>query len=211
MAVAKPPGGEGDADLIAEPRLTEPPSGIAEARALLADTEAPRPEAFLDPLEIIRNDHFRQLRMCNVIDAFTQRLEVEPVKELAGALLEFLRADLPRHSQDEEQDLFPALKRRCLPEDGIDEVLRQLVREHDLDRDLIDFIVDDLEALADGVRLNNPVRLLMNVREFSEMQRRHLTREDRVVLPLARQRLTPEDLTEIGRNMAARRKLPYPG
>jgi hemerythrin-like domain-containing protein len=211
MAVAKPPGGEGDADLIAEPRLTEPPSGITEARALLADTEAPRPEAFLDPLEIIRNDHFRQLRMCNVIDAFTQRLEVEPVKELAGALLEFLRADLPRHSQDEEQDLFPALKRRCLPEDGIDEVLRQLVREHDLDRDLIDFIVDDLEALADGVRLNNPVRLLMNVREFSEMQRRHLTWEDRVVLPLARQRLAPEDLTEIGRNMAARRKLPYPG
>jgi hemerythrin-like domain-containing protein len=50
----------------------------------------------------------------------------------------------------------------------------------------------------------------MNVREFSENQRQHVTWEERVLLPLARQRLTPEDLEEIGRNMAARRGMTNP-
>jgi hemerythrin-like domain-containing protein len=54
------------------------------------------------------------------------------------------------------------------------------------------------------------VRLVNNVREFSETQRRHVTWEDRVLLPLARQRLTPEDLAEIGRSMAARRGIAAP-
>jgi hemerythrin-like domain-containing protein len=46
----------------------------------------------------------------------------------------------------------------------------------------------------------------MNMKEFSETQRQHVTWEERVMLPLARQRLTAEDLAKIGRNMAARRK-----
>ena len=185
-------------------------SVVAEAHALLAESSRPQGEALHDPIAFIQNDHVRQLRMCNLLDAFTDRLEVSPVASLAGALLQFLKTDLPSHTADEEADLFPALRRRCLQEDGIEEVLRQLSREHELDGDLIDFMVDDLEILADGGTLSNPVRLLMNVREFAEMQRRHLTWENRVILPLARNRLTPDDLAAIGRNMAERRGLGQP-
>ena len=179
---------------------------IAEARTLLAHRESPGPETFADPLAFIRDDHARQLRMCNLLDAFTEKLEVEPVKPLASALLDYVRGDLPLHTQDEDEDLRPALERRCEPEDGLDEVLKQMSKEHKLNSDLVSFLIDDLEALADGRTLNNPVRLLMNVKEFSETQRQHVTWEERVLLPLARQRLTQEDLAEIGRNMAARRE-----
>ncbi len=179
---------------------------IAEARLLLAHRESPDPDAFEDPLTFIREDHARQLRMCNLLDAFTERLELEPVKPLARALLDYVTGDLPLHTQDEEQDLRPALEARCEPDDGLDEVLKQMSKEHELNRDLVSFLIDDLEALADGRTLSNPVRLLMNMKEFSETQRQHVTWEERVLLPLARQRLTAEDLAKIGRNLAARRK-----
>lgn len=179
---------------------------IAEARMLLAHRESPDAETFEDPLDFIRQDHARQLRMCNLLDAFTEKLELEPVKPLASALLDYLTGDLPLHTQDEEEDLRPALEARREPEDGLDDVLKQMSKEHELNRDLVSFLIDDLEALAEGRTLSNPVRLLMNVKEFSETQRRHVTWEEQVLLPLARQRLTPEDLARIGRNMAARRK-----
>lgn len=212
MAATKQPTAESESTAKSESAAPADDSAsvIAEARALLTESQAQDPEAYRDPLEVIRADHVRQLRMCNLLDAFTDKLEVEPVKALAGALLDYLKSDLPLHTEDEEQDLRPALERRCLPEDGLDDVLRQLTREHELNRDLVSFIVDDLESIANGITLNNPVRLVMNVREFSENQRQHVTWEERVLLPLARQRLTPEDLEEIGRNMAARRGMTNP-
>jgi hemerythrin-like domain-containing protein len=190
--------------------IREPGAGMAEARALMAQSAEITPEAFLDPLEFIRDDHFRQLRMCNLMDAFSYRMEVEPINDLAGTLLAFLERDLALHTADEEEDLFPLLRKRCPPEEEIDEVLRQLSREHELDRDLVEFIVADLDALAQGLKVSHPTRLLMNIREFAELQRRHLTWENRVVLPMARQKLTQEDLTRIGRHMAERRQLDYP-
>ncbi len=206
MAAAPPPGNPPK-----EPGPKVEVTGIAEARALLLQSTEIDPQAFLDPLKVIRDDHFRQLRMCNLLDSFTYHLEVEPIQELASALLQFIQRDLPLHTADEETDLFPALRRRCRPEDGLEEVLRQLSREHELDKDLADFVIADLEGLAQGLRRSNPTRLLMNVREFAEFQKRHLGWEDRVVLPLARQRLTQDDLAAIGRAMAERRSLAYPG
>lgn len=183
---------------------------IADARRLLTYRDRPGPEAFRDPLAFIREDHSRQLRLCDLLDALTEKLEVEPVKPLASALLEYLGDDLPLHSEDEELDLLPALKRRCRPEDGLDGILKQLEREHELNDDLVSFMIHDLEALAGGRSLTNHLRLMMNVKEFSETQRQHITWEDRVLLPLVRQRLTPEDLAEIGRSVAKRRGVAYP-
>lgn len=183
---------------------------IAEARTLLTYRESLDPQAFRDPLAFLRNDHGRLLRLCNLLDAFAEKLEAEPVKPLASALLAYLKDDLPLHGEDRKTDLLPALERRCEADDGLEEIRRQLAREHELNSDLAAFMVDDLEALADGRSLTNPVRLMNNVREFSETQRQHVTWEDRVLLPLARQRLTAEDLAEIGRNMAARRGIADP-
>ena len=199
---ASTPGAEGEPAVEAG----DLDSLIAEARTLLAHRESPDPDTFEDPLEFIREDHARQLRMCNLLDAFTEKLELEPVMPLASALLDYVTGDLPLHTQDEEQDLRPALEARCEPEDGLDDVLKQMSKEHELNRDLVSFLIDDLEALADGRTLSNPVRLLNNMKEFSETQRQHVTWEERVLLPLARQRLTEEDLAKIGQNMAQRRK-----
>lgn len=171
---------------------------------------APTGEAFLRPLEFIRAEHERQHRICDDLLGLADESRIGVVSARAASLLRFLAEDFANHIRDEEEDLFPLLLRRCTPDDGIHEILGQLCLEHELDRDLVDFIVADLERFADGFRVANPTRFFNNVRAFAETQRRHLSWENRVVLPLARRRLGTGDLKAMGRHMAARRRLAYP-
>ena len=169
------------------------------------------PVEFDEPLEFIRAEHQRQLSVCDWVGEFTGSLGSDPVPEDATALLNFLMRDLPLHMEDEEQDLFPLLKLRCLPEDGINAILQQLSREHALDGDLVDFIVSDLRLIAGKAKVPNLVRFFVNIHGFTEAQRRHLAWENDVVLPIARERLIAEDLAELGRNMASRRGIAVSG
>jgi hemerythrin-like domain-containing protein len=45
----------------------------------------------------------------------------------------------------------------------------------------------------------------MNAHAFADFQERHLKWENAVVLPLAQERLSREDISELGRRMAERR------
>ena len=168
--------------------------------------EGPLPaEAFADPLGLILAAHARQRQLCDQFDALVNEHKIEAVAPLAQQLLDFINGDLARHTEDEERDLFPLLRQRCLPEDGIEHVLDQLSAEHELDQDLVDFMIEDLKLLAEGRILPNPIRFLMNAKEFTVTQRRHLSWENRTVLPLAHRRLTADDLAALGRAMAERR------
>ncbi len=169
------------------------------------------PERFLRPLDVLRHDHDRQERFCDALETLAAEPEAEPETRPLAALLAYLREDLPLHTRDEEEDLFPMLRARCLPEDGIADALAQLSREHALDSDLAGFIAGDLEAVVGRIALKPPMRLFINARAFAETQRRHLGWENRLVLPLARKRLTGSDLESLGRAMATRRGVPYPG
>lgn len=170
-----------------------------------------KPEQFLDPLVFLLDEHFRQRRLCDRLDELIESLETEVLAEHARGILDFMTTDLPLHMQDEERSLFPLLRHRCLEDDAIDGVLDRLSEEHDLDRDLVDFITADLETIANGHTLANPVRFFVNVREFSATQRRHLAWENSTIIPLAKRRLNASDLVDLGRAMAARRDIAYPG
>jgi hemerythrin-like domain-containing protein len=118
---------------------------------------------------------------------------------------DYLVGELPLHTQDEEQDLFPVLARRCPSSDDIDAVFRLLRREHDCDRTLVDELVAALDALIDGQALPDPAAFIANARAVSETQRRHLAWENTVILPRARRHLNAEDLAALTQAMAARR------
>ena len=171
----------------------------------------PDPQQFLRPLALMRLEHKRQRRVCDKLEALAEELSTDQALNEATAILAILTEELPRRAEDEETDLLPLLERRCLPNDNIAEIVAQLRSEHELDEDLASFIVADLEVLAKGAKLANPVRMLFNARAFAEAQRRHIGRKNTVLLPLARKRLTAADLKELGRNMAARRGIVYPG
>ncbi len=183
---------------------------MAAPFAPIAGDPAARARYFLEPLDAIVEEHDRQEQVCGRLEAMAADLDAEDIVRQAAAVLPHLRVDLPLHTRDEEEDLFPLLERRCRPHDRVAQILDQLRWEHARDTDLVNFITGDLEAMASGLGLAHPIRLAMNARAFAEVQRRHLAWENGIVIPLARQRLTRADLVEFGRRMAERRGLDYP-
>lgn len=163
-----------------------------------------------DPLNFFFAEHFRQRTLCNLIEemAHAEILGKETVTEV----LEFLRHDMELHVQDEEQDLFPLMRRRCPPEDEIERVLSALSAEHAGDRHLAELVTSGLQTvLAEGRPAASEAGLREAMIDFARNERRHLALENSVVLPLARLRLTTKDMAEMSASMTERRRAMSPG
>lgn len=157
-----------------------------------------------DPLDWFFAEHNRQRQFYRMIG------EVAAANVFDGGqmtrLLDFLRHDLALHVIDEEEDLFPLLRRRALPEDEVEQVLDLLSTEHRSDMSQAQTLRGHLEAcLLDrkAAGLEPGGRKIMQ--DFATQALRHLALENAVVLPIARLRLSPEDLVAMGRRLAARR------
>ena len=169
-----------------------------------------QPDSFLDPLHIILTEHDRQRRVAEWLWTHSADQRLAPIQEQVATLLAYLTRDLLLHHRDEEDDLFPVLRARCVPTDGIETILAELDRDHAAESFLVRDIAVDLRVVAESRDLEAPARFFTGLRIFAEGQRRHLSWENRVVMPLAGKRLTRQDLETLGRNMAARRGIDYP-
>jgi hemerythrin-like domain-containing protein len=158
------------------------------------------------PLKFIIGEHQHQLLVCEKLANLPYERDARRAAEKAVAVSAYLTESLPLHTEDEEKDLFPLLRLRCQPEDQIDTILDQLHAEHAYDAELVKLILPDLRAIVDGSDLSDPVYFRVNALAFCEIQRRHISWETNVVLPMARRRLSKADLTELGRGMMARRQ-----
>ena len=180
----------------------------AKAMALQALDTMPPAAQLTTPLDYIVADHFRQRVLCSVLDDMAETGVVD--RDLAAVAQRFLKTDFATHVIDEEEDLFPLLRRRSQPEDRIEDVLGDLSQEHASDKIDVDAIVERLQAVVDSDdnAAGDDFRSLL--RRFTVSERRHLIVENAIVMPLARARLTKDDLRNLGRRMAARRGLDYP-
>jgi hemerythrin-like domain-containing protein len=168
---------------------------------------APLPRGvFFRPLEAVRRDHNRQLNVSQWILQQANEERIEPFQESVDELLGFFCRNLVLHHEDEEEDLFPMLRERCRPQDSIDAVLAELIRDHASEGFLMRDIVADLHRVVERQDLESPSRFFVSLRLFAEGQQRHITWENDVVLPLARRRLGDIDLEALGSSMVARRK-----
>ena len=161
------------------------------------------------PLEFIRADHDRQHALCNLMEELAEapRLDVDKAK----AVIAYLNRDMRVHVIDEEEDLYPLLRRRCRPEDDVASVLGMLSGEHADDRRLAAEIGEALAKVADAkTAVRDHADLRSKMLMFVEKARRHLDIENRSVLPLARKRLTDHDKTCFAQRLAARRGRPPP-
>lgn len=174
--------------------MTAPVSGI----------EPISPELMAEPLDFFFAEHFRHRQLCHLIDELSSSTFFDADK--IAEVVDFLRFEAPIHIIDEEEDLFPLLRRRCRPEDELEAVLGTLAAEHRADAVLGRAVRTHLEACLDtrsapGASLDGR----RDLAAFAAQERRHLALENAVVLPIARLRLTPDDLVGMGRRLAARR------
>jgi len=164
------------------------------------DARAPAPEQALD---FILYEHLRHREMCNALDRLAEAstFNVDETTKLAA----FIRTELTLHVADEEELFFPLLRERCLPEDEIGGALDRLNREHAEDRDLSALVRVLLLQAVTEEKAPAAIEGASNaLRAFAQSQRRHMMLENAVLIPLARRRLTPDDLTSLGKRLAAR-------
>jgi hemerythrin-like domain-containing protein len=154
-----------------------------------------------NPLDVIASAHAMQVQMCDAMERIADGLPDEVDRRLCAQVASCLEFDLPLHHHDEEFALFPLLRRRALPEDGLDSILDRLAAEHSSDNDFASEIAEALETLGQGVRPQNPEMLGYMLRGFFERYRRHVQWENTLVMPLARLRLTRDDLDALQAQM----------
>lgn len=179
-----------------------PAIASAARRAPTLDSAGPDPN---DPLAFILYEHHRHRVMCNALDelAAKERFDAAAVTRLA----DFIRNDLSQHIADEEEVFFPMLHNRCEAEDEIDAALKRLNEEHEADRDLsLDVRVFLLRAATENAPMSAFPGAPEALRQFAQSQRRHMMLENAVLLPLARRRLTDQDLSVLGARLAGRRR-----
>ena len=163
-----------------------------------------------EPLDYLVADHYRQQRLCDALDLLVLSPECPAAALTAAAIVEYLVAEFPLHIADEETDLFPRLRARCLPADDVGDLLDGLEQDHAADTSLARGIASylaDYPSRQSGAGIPKFERL---ANAFVLTERRHLAMEADLLVPLARRRLSAEDLEQIGRAMAARRQTDFP-
>ena len=111
----------------------------------------PLPATLLErPLDYLLAEHHRHRSYLAGLRYAATLAEIP--RDQAARLHRFLASELPLHWADEEQDLFPVLRRLALPEDGLAEVLARLSEDHAMSEALVRTIDHGLSALLDADR-----------------------------------------------------------
>lgn len=169
---------------------------------------AETPEDLLtDPIAWFFAEHQRHRQVCDLMQRAAMASTFE--EEVIGWLLDFIVHELALHVLDEEEDLFPLMRRRAQPEDGLETILGRLSLEHAKDLTRAAAVRHHLETcLRQGVPIgrNNVRRRALEA--FAIHERGHLALENAVVLPIARLRLTERDLVDLSNRLAKRRGIP---
>lgn len=161
------------------------------------------PQLLKTPLDYILADHHRQRELFSLCDAMAEDASFDI--GLADIIATFLETEMELHVIDEEEDLFPMLRRRLLPDDDAERIMGLLSGEHAADEALASEIS---KALRECIRTQCATiesQLRNALLTFADRQRRHLAVENAIILPLAATRLSKRDTADLGRRMAVRR------
>jgi len=164
-----------------------------------------RPLLAHNPLDLIAQAHVLQEQICDVLERIADGLPDDVDRRLCAQAASYLLYDLPRHHHDEEAGLFPLLRERLESDDGLDAILDRLASEHLIDTDFAGEIAESLDLMGRGERIPNPEMIGYMLRGFFERYRRHVHWENTLIMPLARKRLTEDDLAALAALMARSR------
>ena len=167
---------------------------------------------FDEPLGLLSDCHRRIEHFLHVLVALERQAAGGPLTagQRAGleASLAYFATAAPKHTADEEESLFPQLKASAdaAAAHALDTVAR-LERDHD-EADRHHRAVDTLVRrwLAEnGLNDGGVGDLREHLDALETIYREHIAIEDRELFPAASRLLSPSEIRDIGREMAARR------
>jgi hemerythrin-like domain-containing protein len=172
-----------------------------------------KPESdFTDPIGMLGDCHRRIVRFLHVLVQLAAQKRGRSLSSeestLLSTSLRYFREAAPKHTDDEEESLFPRL--RGLDTADVDAVLARidsLEQDHECaDRNHAE--IDRLGQLwlAQGQLSAQDAAQFQNlVDQLERLYRHHIGVEDSEVFPFAARALTAEERQSIGNEMAARR------
>ncbi|MDJ0951562.1 MAG: hemerythrin domain-containing protein [Alphaproteobacteria bacterium] len=162
------------------------------------------PDELSDPIGRLVAEHYRAHVLCRALYELADAPCHPGYETTAYAVRHYLAHELPIHIADELEDLMPLLQRRRPTDLELDEIYVYLSQRHQEDAALAEELIPDLSRLASGGMPRVPLRFVVNLRSLARTMLKHLSWENSVVLPLARQHLTRKDLATLDLRMVAR-------
>jgi hemerythrin-like domain-containing protein len=167
---------------------------------------------FSNPIGLLSDCHRRIERFLNAMRTVAVRIAGGPLdaehRRVLEAALKYFREAAPKHSADEEEDLFPSLRENASP--GVLAVLADVdrleaehrtadARHHEADEICQLWLRQNQLSPKDAARLRELLESLANLYQS------HIAAEEQVVFPIAQATLSDSAKQAIGRRMAERR------
>lgn len=176
-------------------------------------------KGFDDPIGLLSDCHRRIERFLGVLIAVSDRSRGRPIgteeRNALATALRYFREAAPRHTQDEEESLFPRM--RSATGAGAAAARTALRQVEELERQHADAAAWHHEVDVLGERwlshgtldATETDRLRDLLAVLRRLYQEHIAVEDREVFPAAAKALTKADLEAMGQEMARRRGLEY--
>lgn len=173
---------------------------------------AKRESDFTDPIGMLGDCHRRIERFLNVLVTVAAREKGGPLTEQQRTALEtslrYFREAAPKHTADEEESLFPRLRR--LDPAGSQAILTR-IDSLEQDHECAQKAHDEVDRLGQLWLTNGrlspeeALRLSTVLDQLARLYRNHIAIEDSEVFPFAASVLPPSERSSVGAEMAARR------
>jgi len=177
---------------------------VLQLRSRAEDT----PADFDHPVALLHACHERVRHFAGLVPKIAARISGggpdNAVREAAAGVLRYFDLAAQLHHQDEEEDIFPAM-RAALDATADANLLAAIARIEAQHADLAaayGAVRPALEALAAGAPASLPVAA---AEAFARQYPAHADAEEREIFAVIEQRLDAPTLARIGKNMAARR------
>ncbi|MGQ7791553.1 hemerythrin domain-containing protein [Faunimonas sp. B44] len=157
-----------------------------------------------DIFALLTFEHMLQERLCDVLEAIADALPGAVDHSAAEAAALFLRTHYPAHFAAEDDVLYPAVAQGEPKGSALASAVDQARAEHEVDLEAARELADSLDDLVGGERVNTEAIGYM-LRGFFESQRRHISWEERVLFPLARQKIDRDMSAAVAAELFKRR------
>lgn len=174
----------------------------------MTDSLLPHAPSLDEPLEMLEACHERieaQLKTLErLLDHLPRHGADEQARQAARNVLRYFELAGPNHHEDEERNLFPTLIERAGTENVavVRSLVADLLADHVQMAAALDVVRRQLLPIAEG---SGAALEAVAVRHLAALYRRHIEKENRELLPLARRLLPPVDVEALSRAMTARR------
>jgi len=170
--------------------------------------------SFENPLQLLLSCHDKILHFSSAVLTLSTTLQQqgwnEPLQTSAGQIRRYFNVSGPQHHLDEEEHLFPtiiSLDPELKQSDTIEimQLINRLIKEH-VESDILwealdEMLAEQSEDFATMIELSQ---------QFAADSHEHVTLENELIIPYAKNHLNDSKLKQMGADIARRRGVKLP-